>query len=177
MIRLGASVLIPLLFCSVLVTGCKRKEKIRVQTDEEGAALASAIHAADPRVATQFVSGFHTVEQNQWRWTMGKFAVVLRPPAGAAEKGATLVLKFAVPDAVISKLKTVSLSASVAGNPLSAETYTQPGEFVYSREIPAKLLTGDTVKVEFTLDKSLPPGDVDARELGVIFSSVALEPK
>jgi hypothetical protein len=60
---------------------------------------------------------------------------------------------------------------------LSPETYTQAGEFTYSRDVPAKLLSGDSVKVEFFLDKSLPPGAGDLRELGVVVTSAGLESK
>ncbi|MBI3473849.1 MAG: hypothetical protein HY013_21035, partial [Candidatus Solibacter usitatus] len=152
--------------------------KIRVQaTDEESASLASIVHTADPKTAPQLLKGFHAVEQNAWRWTMAKFAVALRPPKDAARKGAVLTLKFAVPDPVISRLKTVSLSAAVGGTPLSPETYTQAGEFTYTREVDARLLTGEAVNVEFTVDKAIPPGEVDQRELAVIVTSVGFEAK
>ncbi|MCL5746505.1 MAG: hypothetical protein M1541_21670 [Acidobacteria bacterium] len=158
--------------------GCNRKEKIRVQqTEEEGATLASMVHMADPQAGSQLVSGFYDIEQNAWRWTAGKFAVVLKTPRGASSAGAMLQFKFSVPDAVLAKLKTVSLDAKVNGKSLSPESYTQPGEFVYSRDIPASLLTGNSVRVDFALDKCLSPGEVDQRELGVIASSIGLEPK
>jgi hypothetical protein len=162
----------------VLVGGCKRQRKPPVaRTDESGATLASFVHMADPKAAPQLLKGFHPIEQNAWRWTAGSFSVVLHPPVQAAEKGAVLNLKFAVPDPVIAKLKAVSLTASINGQPLGPETYTQPGEFTYSREVPAKLAFGDAVNIDFTLDKYLPPGDVDQRELGVIVTSVGLETK
>ena len=44
-------------------------------------------------------------------------------------KGATLHLKFVLPEAVLSKIKTTSISASVNGTGLAPETYTQAGEF------------------------------------------------
>lgn len=158
--------------------GCKRRESVRVQhTEEEAPQLATAIHVADPRSAAQLVGGFHDVEQNAWRWTTGKFAVMLRTPRGAAEKGAVLRLKFSVPEPVLAKLKTVSLSASIDGTTLTPETFTQPGEFTYEREVPAPLMARDSAKIDFFLDKSLPPGSVDQRELGVIVSSVGLESK
>ena len=108
---------------------------------------------------------------------MGQFTVALRPPRNAALKGATLHLKFTIPEAVVAKLKTMSLSASVNGTALSPETYTQPGEFDYSRDVDPKLLTGDAVNVDFTLDKFLPAGMVETRELGVIATSVGFEAK
>jgi len=169
-----------LLAAGVLMAGagCKRRDRVRIQQiEEEGPQLATAIHVADPRASAQLVSGFYDVEQNAWRWTAGKFAVILRPPRGAAQKGAVLRLKFSVPEAVIDKLKAVSLGASIDGTALSPETFTQSGEFTYQRDVPGALLARDTAKVDFSLDKSLPPGAGDQRELGVIVTSVGFEAK
>jgi hypothetical protein len=162
----------------LLVTGCKRRRKIRVeQTEEDSVTMASVIRMSDPRAAPQLLKGFYGIEEKSWRWTMGQFAVALRPPRNAALNGAVLHFKFALPEAVLAKVKTVSLSASVNGAPLSRETYTQPGDFDYSRDVDAKLLAGDAVNVEFTLDKFLPAGSVETRELGVIATSVGFEAK
>jgi hypothetical protein len=168
-----------LLVVCATTSGCKRRErKIRVQqTEEESSALASVIHMGDPKTAPQLIKGFYPIESNAWRWTAGSFAVALRPPHNAAMKGATLHLRFALPEAILTRLKTVSLSASVNGAPLSPETYTQSGDFDYAREIDSKLLQGDAVNVEFTLDKFVPAGLIEQRELGVIATSAGLEAK
>ena len=168
----------PLILC-LLITGCKRRDrKIRVeQTEEDSVTMASLIRMSDPRAAPQLLKGFYNIEEKSWRWTMGQFAVALRPPRNAALNGATLHFKFTLPEAVLAKVKTVSISASVNGTPLSRETYTQPGEFDYARDVDAKLLAGDAVNVEFTLDKFIPAGAVETRELGVIATSVGFEPK
>ncbi len=128
--------------CLLLLSGCKQRErKIRLQqTDEDAATLASVIHMADPRIAPQLLTGFYTVESNAWRWTMGKFAVALRPPRNAA-------------------------------------VYTQAGENEYLRDVDAKLLAGEAVNVEFTLDNFVPAGVIEQRELGVIATSVGFEAK
>ncbi len=165
-------------FLCLAPAGCQRRQKVRVQqTDEEAPTLATMVHVADPRVSAQLLSGFYSVEQNSWRWTSGKFAVLLRPPRTAAQKGAVLQFKFSVPDPIIANLKTVTLSASVNGTPLAAETYTQAGEFTYSRDVPAALLGGDAAKVEFALDKTFAPTGVDQRQLGVVASMIGFEPK
>ena len=180
MIKSYTSRLLAVALCVCLLpAGCKRRDrKIRVQqTDEDTATLASVIHMGDPKVAPQLLNGFFNIESDSWRWTMGKFAVALRPPRNAAVKGATLHLKFVLPEAVISKIKTTSISAKVGTVTLSPETYTQPGEFDYSRDVDSKLLTGESVNVEFTMDKFLTAGMVEARELGVIATSVGFEAK
>ncbi len=168
------------LAATLLLTGpaCKRKEPVRVQsTEEEPPQLATTVHVADPRSAAQLVSGFYSVEQNAWRWTAGKFSVVLRTPRDAAQKGAVLNLRFSVPEPVIAKLNTIALSAKADGVALPPESYTQAGEVTYTREIPAGVLTRDAVRIDFALDKSLAPGTIEARELGVIVTSVGLDPK
>ncbi len=170
--------LFPLLLISVLAVapaGCKRKK--RSQATEEPSGLATMVHAADPRSALQLVRGFHSVEQNAWRWTAGSFAVTLRPPAGAAQKGATLQLKFVLPDAVIDKLKQMTLTATVNGQKLAPETYAKSGEYTYSRDVPGAALTQDVVNVEFALDKFLPASPEDQRDLGVIMTMVGFEAK
>ena len=159
------------------VTGCKRKETVKI-SDDEAPRMASVVHTGDPQSDIQLVQGFYAIEQNSWRWTAQRFSVVLRPPPGAAERGATLTMQLAVPDAVISKLKAVSVSGNIGATQLTPETYTEQGPYTYTRDIPANLLNGEALRVDFKLDKSLPPGTGgDQRELGVIVSSVGLEAK
>jgi|SRR5579871_5791668 len=160
------------------LAGCRRKQTVQVeQTDEEGPRMASTIHTGDPKSDTQLVSGFYSVEQNAWRWTAQRFSVVLRPPAGAAQRGATLNMQLTVPDAIINKLKTVSLSATVGSTPLAPETYTQAGQYTYTRDVASSLLGGEAVRIDFQTDKSLPPSSTDQRELAVIVGSVGLDAK
>jgi hypothetical protein len=157
--------------------GCKRHRRVTVKTIEEAPTLASVVATADPHVAAQLVNGFYGVEQNSWRWTAGRFSVLLRPPRSAATNGAVLQLKFAIPDVAISRMKAVSLSAYVNGTALAPETYSQAGQFIYSRDVPANLLTGDVARVDFSLDKTIPPTAADRRELGVVVSMVGFQPK
>lgn len=159
--------------------GCKRRaERVQVEaTEEESHPLATMVHVADPRASIQLLRGFHDVEQNSWRWTMQKFSVTLRPPTGAAQKGATLRLSFSIPEPILNRLKSVTLSANVEGVPLAGETYKTPGEQVYARDVPARALGGEAVIVDFALDKVLPPGEVDQRELGIVVSTIGFEAK
>jgi hypothetical protein len=162
----------------LMAPGCKRRSRSQIQqTEEEAPQLASVVHVADPRSSVQLVSGFYDVEQSAWRWTAGKFSLVLRVPRGAAEKGALLRLKFSLPEAVIERLKSVTVAASIGGTPLEPQTYERPGEHVYVAEVPHAALGRESVKVDFALDKSLPPGSVDQRELGVIVTSIGFESK
>jgi hypothetical protein len=167
-----------ILVCSLTLTpaACKRRRPT-IRTTEEAPVLASVVATADPHAAAQLVSGFYGVEQNSWRWTAGRFSVLLRPPRAAAANGAVLQLKFAIPDAAMLKMKTVSLSAYVDGTALTPETYTQAGQFIYSRDVPANLLGGDVTKVAFSVDKTIPASATDKRELGVVVSVIGFQPK
>jgi hypothetical protein len=156
--------------------GCKPRDKIRTQATEEGPAqLASVVQMADPNAAVQLLRGFHAVEGNSWRWTMGKFAVALKTPANGAVNGATLKARFSVPETVLNKLGPVTLSATANGTALPAERYQRAGDHTFSRDVPPSALAAEMVTVEFVLDKSLPAGTVDQRELGVVMSSIGLE--
>ena len=77
----------------------------------------------------------------------------------------------------IEKLKSITLTAAINGTDLAPETYSQPGQMVYQRDVLASLLTADKVTVNFRLDKAIPPGGGDLRELGIIVVSAALEAK
>jgi hypothetical protein len=157
---------------------CKRPSKVQVQeTVEEGPHMASALKMGDPKVETQLISGFYAIEGGAWRWTARQFTAVLKTPFGASQRGGSLELDLTVPQVVIDKLKTVSLTAAVDGKPLSPETYTVAGPFTYKRDIPATMLTGENVKVEFQLDKAMPPNRPELRELGIVANSLTLGPK
>jgi len=159
---------------------CKHRKVAERATVEEGGttpSMSSTIHMGDPRAASQLAAGFHDIEANAWRWTMRQFSVYLRPPLGSSKKGAVLVLSLTVPPSVLQSQPSITLSASVNGNKLPPETWSKTGSYVYQRDVPAELLNGDSVRVDFELDKAMPPNEKDARELGVVVSKVALELK
>jgi hypothetical protein len=106
---------------------------------------------------------------------MCNFSARLSAPVSASKKGARLVLKCTVPPVVIQRFTAVKLAANIEGFGLPEETYSQPGNYVYSRNIPAKVFDKDAVTVDFALDKCMPPGGKDQRELGIVVSVVGFE--
>jgi len=144
---------------------------------ETSTTLLSVVSVADPRAEPQLVKGFHNIEQNAWRWTAGSFAARLRPPAGASDRGAMLVFKFSIPENVIQKFQTIQLKATVEGVALPAQTYSKPGDQVYSQSVPAAALLTDAATVQFELDKFIPAGALEARELGVVAHMIGFEVK
>lgn len=164
----------------IVPSACKRAGKQKPETaatQSPSAALASNISMGDVSYSSQLLKGFHGVESNAWRWTQKDFAVALGAPTGSEHNGATLALRFSVPEVVIQKLKSVSLSASVNGLALSPQQYTSSGFYTYKREVPADRLQRGQAVVEFSLDKALEPGEVERRQLGIIASQVGLEAK
>jgi hypothetical protein len=159
-----------------LLSGCHRglPDLSNLTEEEATPPLAAEIQMADTRASFQLISGWYAVEQDRWRWTARKFSAVLRPPIGAVKSGAILTFDFTLPEAVAARLKTVTLAASIGGAQLQPQTYTRAGESVYARDVPARLISGHSVRIDFTLDKALPPGS-DPREFGVIADRLRLE--
>jgi hypothetical protein len=135
------------------------------------------IDMKDEKLAPQLLDGFYGLEDKSWRWTSGHFSVLLSPPLLSAQNGAVLKVLLSIPQPLIDHVKTTTLTADVAGTRLSPESYTQAGSFTFFRDVPAAAFTSDNVRVDFSLDRFLPPGAVDGRELGLVVTSVGFEPQ
>jgi hypothetical protein len=163
---------------ALLTADCQRPQPAILlhQADKAGAALANVVYTGDPDAAPQLVDGFHEIEEYSWRWTAQRFSVVLRPPGGAGES-AILTMALALPDAEIGTLGDITLTAAIGPASLSPESYTRPGSYIYTREVPASLLRNEDIRIDFRLDKAMKPSAQDIRELGVIVKSIGLEPR
>lgn len=164
--------------CSLLLLCCcsRRQQENQapvVSEEQPFPGLTSVVYVADPKVTAQLLKGWHPVEQGSWRWTEKQFSVALKVPA--AGKPVTLQLKFVLPEPLMARLNSVTLTATVNGVALPPETYSKAGDQVYTRSVPAAALPDEVVRVDFRLDKALPPDAADRRELGVVVSSVGLE--
>ena len=173
--------LAPLTGAILLAGGCKGKHSRTVVQNEEqpetGPKMASSVKMGDAAATTQLLRGCYGLEGGSGRWTAGAFAVLLRPPLTAAQKGATLQFAFSIPDVLIQKLNAVTLTASSGGKKLASERYAKPGAYTFHADLAPELLAKEEITVEFALDKSLPAGSVDQRELGLVATSVGLESK
>ena len=162
-------ILVPLL---LIGSGCKRRRK------SSGQVLATTVFAGDPNIASHFVKGFWGIEDNSWRWTAKDFSVDLSAPLHSEQRGAQLVMKLAVPDPVIQKLNSVQLSASIDGFKADPQTFTKPGQYTYTRDVPAeKMHETAPVRIDFSLDHAIPADANDHRELGIIVTEVGLVAK
>lgn len=167
---------------ALIAAGCGGKHGTAIQNDEgeptgKPAGPLSSLKLNDPVAPAQLLKGFYGVESGSWRWTAGNFSVLLKSPAGAAQKGGTLTLAIMVSDIILKQVHSQTLKASIGGQALAPATYTAGGRYTYSADVPAATLAGDTVTVDFSLDKSLPPSPSDLRELGVIATAVGIESK
>ena len=148
-----------------------------VSQQDESLPLLSAIAVGQPRAERQLVDGFWAVENNAWRWTKHNFSVRLMPPPDAMQKGATLDFRFTLPDTVIVRRKSVTLSVSAGDVPLPPATYTAAGDYSYKSPVPVTAFkAGEPVKIVFSTDQFLAAGEVDARELALVSHSFALVP-
>jgi hypothetical protein len=150
-----------------LTVGCRHKDK----------GLSSMINMADPSTAAQLTSGFHAVESGAWRWTMKKFSVVLKPPTNSDQAGATLRFRMFISDDQIKHLGPMTVSSEVGGQQLEPQTFSKGGDVTYSRRVPAEVLKGASVKVNFSLDKARDGDAVDGRQLGVVALLIGLQPR
>ena len=165
---------------ALAVAGCRGKHNRNTVQNEEPAAaprIVSTVKMNDPNAPAQLLHGFYGVEGGAWRWTADQFAVVLRTPLGAVQRGATLKFAFNVPDVVVQKLGAIKLTASIGSTLLKSEKYSTPGSYTFTADIPPDQLTKETITVDFALDKSLTPGMVENRNLGLIAMAVGIESK
>jgi hypothetical protein len=159
--------------------GCRLRKKgaaTKAVIEDDGQ-LASVVSVAEPRTAPQLTRGFYSVEADSWRWTAKNFSVVLRPPKGSDQKGAVLQMNFSIPEAVFNRLGAITVTAHVNGTDAGPQTFSTAGEGVYRRDVPGAALASDVVSVDFSLDKGLPPTQQDARELGIVVTSIGLTAK
>jgi len=161
----------------VLVVPRQIKRWARESRAASAPELAVMIHVADPRSFTRLVRGFYATDNDLWRWTGREFSIILNPPKNAYQNGAVLVLRYAIVEAVLANVKTMNLSISVDGVALPVQHYDKPGQFILRLDTPANALRFDPVRVDFTLDKALPPSGREVRELGIIVSDVGFEPR
>jgi hypothetical protein len=71
----------------------------------------------------------------------------------------------------------MTLAAKVGGTELPPDTFTTAGNHEFRRDLPRSSMDKDIVYVDFSLDRYLAPSARDGRELGVVVTSLGLEPK
>lgn len=125
---------------------------------------------SDPAQSAQLLTGFYDLEGKS-RWTARNFAVLLKTAPGAE-----LSLKLYIPALQLQNLGPITLTANVAGHELPSSTFSKPGEYTYSAQIPADAIAAGLAVANFQLDKSSAGRNGDARDLGIIVTEVGFLP-
>src|SRR5262249_38607203 len=107
--------------------------------------------------------GWHTVENQSWRWTERVFSVRLRTVSKIAP---TIRFHFSIPEPLV-KTGPLRIHALVGDSQLPSCEYRSPGGHTYVQTIPAGVQSQDDLLIRFELDKAWSPGNADVRELGV----------
>jgi hypothetical protein len=167
-----------LVISGALLGACGRTSRLSPdQTEPPEKELASIIHTADPRASGQLLSGFYGVEDIA-RWTKSKFSLELRVPSTPPLSDPALLMRLFIPDDEMARLKSIALSASVNGVALPPQSFTSSGTHIYVQSVPAAALNRSPARVDFALDKWMPPGSFNPnedRELGVVVDVAALK--
>jgi hypothetical protein len=172
--------LVRLLLASLLILGCRPNRDLSQYVQEDpNANITARLSMADAKHESQLKEGFHNLEENRWRWAAGTFKVELRTPFASQKQGATLKLQANLPEIVLAKTGPIQLTARIQGTSFQQTQYKQAGPLLFSAEVPAALCNADSVLVEFSTSKSLPPNTFpgDGRELALIIESITLETK
>jgi hypothetical protein len=176
--RLSATLLLAgALIFSGACRGKHSRTTVENEEPEGGPRIASSLKMNDPAAPQQLLKGFYAVESGTWRWTAKNFSALLRPPIASSQRGATLTFNFSIPDVVIQRLSSVTLSAASGTTRLKSETYSKPGSYSFSADVPPDLLAKEAITIDFSLDKSIPASTADSRELGIIALGIGLESK
>jgi hypothetical protein len=104
---------------------------------------------------------------------MGRFSVLLKPPANVVS-GARVVARLNVPEAILSQTGPITLTATLNGASIGSQTWSSSGEYTFEAPVPAAALGPDPVTIDFALDKYLPAGKAETRELGLIVTSIEI---
>jgi len=123
-----------------------------------------------PHYWVKLLEGWHPLEQSSFRWTERRFSVELKRPPLVNLSTFRFDFRLTFPGPVILKVKA-------NGADLPPATYSTEGEHSYVAKLPRKALKNTSIRIDFEVDKCLPGGTLDERELAllVVFWKPGLE--
>jgi 2-polyprenyl-3-methyl-5-hydroxy-6-metoxy-1,4-benzoquinol methylase len=145
-------------------------DPVSADGDERAFCLLRSKVVAATDLGTELISGWYGLEPGGWRWTQKRFSIAFPNPARGAE--GRIELAFWLHDMILDALGAVTVRGSVGACGLPPQTFRIPGLYTYQARIPAEALKEDRVTVDFEVDKALPPGATDLRELALAVVSV-----
>jgi tRNA (mo5U34)-methyltransferase len=134
-------------------------EPARLDRDERAFCLIESRYC--PRYSVKLLDGWHPLEQNSFRWTERRFSLQIKPPPLVKSSALQFNFRLSFPG-------PVTLSATVNGIPVPPATFTAEGEQSYTIKLPREALKASLLRFDFTVDKYLPSGAFDERELALL---------
>jgi tRNA (mo5U34)-methyltransferase len=145
--------------------GCTRgSDPAHGDRDERAYCLLES--RACPAYSVKLLEGWHPLEQNSFRWTSRQFSIELRKTMPLNAR--TFRLRFHLPEAVVRASGPITIHAKVNGAAFAPETFSMEGEYSYTIDLGRRISKGGPLRIDFTVDKALPAGDLDTRELALI---------
>jgi hypothetical protein len=141
-------------------------DPVRLDRDERAFCLLESRY--DRLANLELLAGWHDSEETGWRWTAREFALRVRAKTGRR----LLTMKLYVSDESVRRLGALTLHATVNGAVLPPAVYGTAGMQSYARELRSE---GGELELRFSLDKALPPEELDSRERGIIVASIQVE--
>ncbi len=125
----------------------------------------SYLDMGDLRSRPQLLSGWYSIEDGAWRWMAKEAQAVLRTPAAPLTFE---MLLFFPADYMRRAGGPVTVSVMMDDKRLTEETYAQPGGHRLASAVPQGMLVAPATKVSICLNRAMPPGGSDERELGAV---------
>ena len=141
-------------------------DPVRLDRDERAFCLLESRY--DRLANLELLAGWHDSEETGWRWTAREFA--LRVPAAVGRR--LLTVNLYVCEESVRRLGALTLHATANGAALPSAVYDTPGMQAYAQLLEAR---SGQLELRFTLDKALPPDELDSRERGLIVASIQIE--
>jgi len=111
-----------------------------------------------PGLHVRLLEGWHSVENDAFRWTAKRFALEVTLPERADE----FALRFSVQDSVLAS-GAIRLSCTISGRSAGAITCQSPGALEFRGSFPFEALT---YQLDFTVDSNFQQVG-DERDLGI----------
>jgi SAM-dependent methyltransferase len=141
-------------------------DPVRLDRDERVFCLLASRYERLSNV--ELLEGWHESEATGWRWTKREFSarILWKEPFPPRRLAAQLFL----PESLMDPAGQLRVSLSVNGRPLPPEVFRTPGAQSLVRALPVTM--ADDFLVHFSLSHALPPDQDDARERGLIVTSL-----
>lgn len=121
----------------------------------------------------ELLHGWHEAEGSGWRWTEARFAAATRGIAPG--RPVSVRLKLFVPPLLAERSGPVTMRLAANGTACAPSTFSGSGGFTFERRLPAAVVPGQELRLEFSLDRAIPPDSQDGRERGVIVAALEVE--